>query len=45
MTCCHYYAISEGHESAFSVDVSNIVFGPDVLKETGEHARALGLRR
>jgi len=43
MTCCHYYAISEGHESAFSVDLSSIVFGPGVLKEAGEHARALGV--
>src|SRR6266853_1491667 len=45
MTCCHYYAIAEGHESAFSVDISSIVFGPGVLKEAGEHARALGMRR
>ena len=45
MTCCHYYAISEGHESAFSVDISSIVFGPGVLKEAGEHARTLGMKR
>jgi len=45
MTCCHYYAIADGHESAFSVDVSSIVFGPGVLKEAGEHARALGMKR
>jgi hydroxyacid-oxoacid transhydrogenase len=45
MTCCHYYAISEGHESAFAVDVSSIVFGPGVLKEAGEHARSLGVKR
>lgn len=45
MTCCHYYAISEGHESAFSVDISSIAFGPGVLKEVGEHARALGMKR
>jgi alcohol dehydrogenase class IV len=45
MTCCHYYAIAEGHESAFSVDLSSIVFGPGVLKEAGEHARALGMKR
>jgi alcohol dehydrogenase class IV len=45
MSCCHYYAISEGHESAFSVDISSIVFGPGVLKEAGEHARALGMKR
>ena len=45
MTCCHYYAISEGHESAFSVDISSIVFGPGVLKEAGEHARSLSMKR
>src|SRR5258707_14168682 len=45
MTCCHYYAISEGHESAFSVDISSIAFGPGVLKEAGEHAGTLGMRR
>jgi alcohol dehydrogenase class IV len=45
VTCCHYYAISEGHESAFAVDISSIVFGPGVLEEAGEHARALGMKR
>ena len=45
MSCCHYYAISEGHESAFAVDISSIVFGAGVLSEAGEHARALGMRR
>jgi hydroxyacid-oxoacid transhydrogenase len=45
MTCCHYYAITEGQESAFSVDISSIVFGPGVLKEAGEQARALGVKR
>lgn len=45
MSCCHYYAITEGHEPAFAVDISSIVFGPGVLKEAGEHARALGMKR
>jgi hydroxyacid-oxoacid transhydrogenase len=45
MACCHYYAITEGHESAFAVDISSIVFGPGVLKEAGGHARALGMKR
>jgi alcohol dehydrogenase class IV len=45
MTCCHYYAITEGHESAFAVDISSIVFGPGVLKEAGEHARTLAMKR
>ena len=42
MGCCHYYALAEGKESAFSVDISSIVFGPGVLKELGEHARGAG---
>jgi hydroxyacid-oxoacid transhydrogenase len=45
MGCCHYYAISEGRESAFAVDVSSIVFGPGVLKEAGAQAHALGMTR
>ena len=45
MSCCHYYAIAEGGESAFSVDISSIVFGPGVLGELGEHAKALGMAR
>ena len=45
MGCCHYYAISEGHESAFAVDISSIVFGAGVLSEAGEHARVLGMKR
>jgi alcohol dehydrogenase class IV len=43
--CCHYYALAEGRESAFSIDISSIVFGPGVLKELGEHAKALGMAR
>jgi alcohol dehydrogenase class IV len=45
MACCHYYAITDGHESAFAVDISSIVFGPGVLAEAGEHARTLGMTR
>lgn len=45
MSCCHYYTIAKDHESAFAVDTSNIVFGPGVLTEAGDHARALGIRR
>jgi alcohol dehydrogenase class IV len=45
VTCCHYYAISEGQESAFAVDISSIVFGPGALREAGEHARVLGMKR
>lgn len=32
-------------ESAFSVDGSNVVFGPGCLTEAGDHAAALGLHR
>jgi hydroxyacid-oxoacid transhydrogenase len=45
MPCCHGYALVSGNESAFSVDVSAITFGPAVIAEAGEHARALGCRR
>ena len=46
MSCCHnYYFTTEGRESVFSVDVASISFGHGVLKEAGEHARALGMTR
>ncbi len=45
MGCCHFYAPSEGGDSAFAVDSSTIVFGPGVLRELGDHARALGMKR
>ncbi len=46
MSCCHnYYIATEGGESVFSVDISSITFGHGVLKEAGEHAKALGMNR
>jgi alcohol dehydrogenase class IV len=46
MACCHhYYLQTEGNEGAFAIDVSSITFGHGVLKEAGEHARALGMTR
>ncbi|HEY8038680.1 MAG TPA: hydroxyacid-oxoacid transhydrogenase [Polyangiaceae bacterium] len=45
MPCCHGYALVEGNESAFSVDVSAITFGPGVLADAGPHLQALGCRR
>ncbi|WP_366522152.1 iron-containing alcohol dehydrogenase [Candidatus Accumulibacter sp. ACC003] len=46
MSCCHhYYLPGEGTESVFSVDISAISFGHGVLKEAGEHAKALGMSR
>ena len=45
MGCCHYYAPSAGGDSAFSVDVSAITFGPGVLAEAGDHVAARGIKR
>lgn len=46
MSCCHhYYLPGDGNESVFSVDISSISFGHGVLREAGEHARALGMTR
>ena len=45
MACCHYFAPVEGGDSAFSVDISALVFGPGVLAEIGDHAASLGLKR
>jgi alcohol dehydrogenase class IV len=39
MSCCHY-ALVPGNESAFSVDVSAITFGPGVHAEAGAHLHA-----
>jgi alcohol dehydrogenase class IV len=46
MGCCHhYFTHTEGGDSAFAIDASHLVFGPGVLKEAGDHARALGMKR
>lgn len=46
MSCCHnYYVPTEGHENVFAVDISSISFGHGVLREVGEHAKALGMNR
>jgi len=45
MGCCHTYALTEGGDQAFSVDISAITFGPGVLGEAGIHARGLGMTR
>lgn len=45
MACCHYYAAEEGGDSAFSVDVSAITFGPGCLAEVGDRTAARGLKR
>ena len=45
MSCCHHYAAGADGDSAFSVDVSAIIFGPGCLAEAGDHAVNLGLKR
>ena len=45
MNAAWYYPLREGHESAFTVDVSRLLFGHGLLKELGSHARALGMKR
>ena len=47
MACCHhhYYALTEGGDTAFSIDASSITFGRGAIREMGDQARALGLKR
>ena len=46
MGCCHHYFTNtpEG-DDAFVIDASRIVFGAGCLKEAGDHAKGLGMRR
>jgi len=43
MTCAH--GLVTGGDEAFSIDASQLVFGPGVLAEIGDHARSLGASR
>ena len=45
MLCGHYDLALDGADSAFSVDASNITFGPGCLIEAGDVARSLGVKR
>lgn len=45
MSCCHHHAVGADGDTAFSVDVSAITFGPGCLAEAGDHALNLGLNR
>lgn len=45
MSCRHYELGLDGADTAFSVDASNITFGPGCLREAGEVARSLGITR
>src|SRR4029453_5632805 len=42
---CLGYALIEGGDAAFSVDMASVTFGPGALAEVGEQARELGVRR
>jgi alcohol dehydrogenase class IV len=44
--CCHhYFTNTPDGDDAFVIDASRIVFGAGCLKEAGDHARTLGMRR
>ncbi len=45
MNCCHHYHFVPGNEQVFSADVTRIRYGCGVLKELGQEARALGIKR
>lgn len=44
MGCCHYHQ-QDGCDGAFTVDASRITFGRGCLREIGDRATALGLKR
>jgi len=46
MGCCHvYFAQNELGDDAFVIDASTVTFGAGCLKEAGDHAKALGMKR
>ena len=46
MGCCHAYFTQTGiGDDAFTIDASRLTFGAGCLKETGDHAKALGMTR
>ncbi|WP_137146791.1 hydroxyacid-oxoacid transhydrogenase [Mycolicibacterium sp. CR10] len=45
MSCCHYDAVGDGLDTAFTVDASRVTFGRGCLTELGDRARALGMTR
>ncbi len=45
MACKHLSAIAAGCDTAFTVDASRVTFGAGALREVGDRANALGLRR
>ena len=46
MGCCHhYFAPTDDGDRAFTIDASTLTFGAGCLREAGDQARALGLKR
>ena len=46
MGCCHvYFAQTELGDDAFVIDASTVTFGAGCLKEAGDRAKALGMKR
>ena len=46
MGCCHhYFAQTAEGDSAFTIDASTLTFGAGCLKEAGDQARALGMKK
>jgi len=45
VACCNFPAVADGCDGAFTVDTSRITFGRGCLRELGDRAGALGLRR
>ena len=46
MGCCHhYFAQTADGDSAFTIDASTLTFGAGCLKEAGDHAKALGMKK
>jgi len=44
--CCHhYFAPTDDGDRAFTIDASTLTFGAGCLREAGDQARALGLKR
>ncbi|HTP96943.1 MAG TPA: hydroxyacid-oxoacid transhydrogenase [Burkholderiales bacterium] len=46
MSCCHhYFAATEGGDTAFTIDIPPFTFGRGCLAEAGDRARDLGMKR
>ena len=45
MACCEVSIAAKDCDGAFTVDASRVTFGRGCLREVGDRARALGMRR